>query len=257
MEQFLPVNFQVRYNMTIRKNLCLPLFFLAIRLIAQVAPSGKYVEVGMGLAATNYSGDIAEAHVEFAQANLGGNLFVRYQLLPFVLLRGQLFAGKIAGDDRNSPTHTGRNFRFSTFLLEPSGLLEFALGTYQFDPPSGRGSIFFAPYLFAGLGALFSRARVEYYGDPARRDYFVRTPIPEAGKERHTLLVTPFGGGLRAIFNERLAFALEANARPAHSDILDGVSQNANPAEGDWFYTLGLSCAYILNGPFAVRSRKL
>jgi hypothetical protein len=243
------------------KILFLPAVFLiigtALKLPAQVTPSERFLEVGFGLAATNYSGDMTESHIEITQTNFGGNLFVRYQILPFILLRGQLFAGKVAGDDRHSSNHKDRSFRFSSFMLESTGLVELALGTYQYDPTFSTGSIYISPYVFSGAGALFIRPQVEYYGDPSRRDYFVQAPFPEGGKDRHILLITPFGGGIRTILSERLAIGMEANIRPTYSDMLDGVSLNGNPDSGDWYYSLGLTCSYILNGPFTVKRRGL
>lgn len=225
---------------------------LASRIQAQFSRNANFIDLGIGLAATNYSGDLAERHIEFSQTRYGASAFLRYQLNRSILLRGQVFFGKIAGDDKHSPIHAGRNFKFSTNILEASGTVEFAIGTFQYDPIFGQISRFISPYIFAGAGAAFIRPDVVYYGPPANRDKFVRTAIPEGANAQRTLLVTPFGLGVRLIFNDYWSVGLEAAARPVYSDFLDGVSQNGNPAEDDWFYTLGLTVSHYLNGPWSL-----
>lgn len=218
-----------------------------------MARNTQHTDLGFGLLATNYSGDLAEPHLEFAQTRIGAQVFIRRQLNPFFLLRGQVFAGILAGDDRHGSTHAGRNFKFSTQVLECSGLLELALGTYQYDPLFSANSLYLMPYLFGGVGAGFIKSKVEYYGPAARKDEFVRSPIPEGGKDHTSLLLTPVGLGLRVIVRQQFTLGLEACARPAYSDLLDGTSLNGNPSEGDWFYTLGVQASYFLNGPWQHR----
>ncbi|MBK8969447.1 MAG: DUF6089 family protein [Saprospiraceae bacterium] len=216
---------------------------------AQINRNSNFIEFGIGLAATNYSGDMAEPHLELVQTRIGGQLFVRYQLHPNFLVRGQVFGGVVAGDDKHSPVHAGRNFKFSTTLVEVSGLLEMALGTYAYDPLFSASTLYISPYLFGGVGACFARPKVTYYGSEARRDYFVRAPLPEGGTGQ-TLLVAPFGVGVRMIARQQLSFGLEATARPTFSDLFDGVSQNGNSTERDWYYTVGVTVSYYLNGPW-------
>lgn len=246
------LNLYLVVNMTMKKQLLLCFISTLVQasLLGQSRHAEQFTELGFGLATTNYSGDIAEPHIVLPQTRIGGQVFVRHQLHPFILVRGQLFAGLLAGDDKHSTVHAGRNFKFSTRFLELSGLLELALGTYQYDPVFSQQSLFILPYLFAGVGATVLRSKVTYYGPESRRAYFIRTPIPEGGADQQTLLVTPVGLGLRVILRQQLAFGLEASARPGYSDLLDGVSQNGNPNEGDWYYSIGLTASYYLNGPW-------
>jgi hypothetical protein len=129
-------------------------------------------------------------------------------------------------------------------------MLEMTVGTIQLDPVSRQQSKYILPYIFAGIGAAFIRSEVQYYGPQALQDKFVKAPIPENGRAARALLVTPIGLGARLIFNSNWSVGLEASARPTYSDILDGVRQNGNPAEDDWFYTIGLTFSYYLNGPW-------
>ncbi len=229
---------------------CFVCLLLQSGLQAQAGQKAQYTELGIGLIATNYSGDIAEPNLEIPQTNLGAQVFVRRQLHPLFMVRAQLAGGILAGDDKHAPTHAGRSFKFSTRFFEVSGLAELALGTYQYDPVFSATTLYISPYLFAGIGATFIRSKVHYYGPESRRDYFIQTPIPESGADQRTLFVTPIGLGLRVILQQKIALGIEAGARPAYSDLLDGVSQNGNPAAGDWYYSLGLTCSWYLNGPW-------
>jgi len=234
-----------------RKLLLFLIIPFTIQANAQVYQPTKFTELGLALTATNYSGDLAESHIELPQTKYGAAAFLRFQWNRSLLLRGQVFWGKIAGDDKHSPVHAGRNFKFSTNILEATGALEFAIGTFQYDPIWGQQSRYIVPYIFAGAGAAFIRPEVTYYGPPADRDKFVRTAIPEGNNANRTLLITPFGLGARLIFNDFWSVGLEAAAKPTYSDFLDGVSQNGNPGEDDWYYTIGFTISYYLNGPWA------
>lgn len=223
---------------------------LAVQLHAQSGRMTGFFDLGLILSATNYSGDLAEPHLEMAQTRFGGAVYARYQWHPLFSVRGQIFAGKIAGDDKHSPVHAGRNFRFSTSIIEATGMFELSIGNFQYDPLQGRESRYISPYIFAGAGAAFVQPDVTFYGPPAERDKFVRNAIPEGGNAWQTLLVTPVGLGVRVNSGAYWSVGIEASARPTYSDLLDGVSQNGNPGEDDWYYTIGIYFSYYLNGPW-------
>lgn len=238
-----------------QKTLYLVFLFFAAQLNAQIYKNTKYFELGLTAVAINYSGDLAEKQIHLAQTRMGAGVFVRYELARFFSLRGQLFTGKIFGDDKNSPTHAGRNFRSSNQVVETVALLEGNLGSLKIDAISSASSYYIAPYVFAGVGATFSKPQVTYYGPTSQIEQFVLQPIPEGGSKRRTLLATPFGAGIRMIFGDYYCLGLEGAFHPTHSDLLDGVSQNGNPEEKDWYYTAGVTFSYMLNGPWQQSKR--
>ncbi|MBK9335713.1 MAG: hypothetical protein IPM98_03650 [Lewinellaceae bacterium] len=219
---------------------------------AQFSENRKSLEVGIGAYATNYSGDIAPDPVSTAQTRVGAGTFVRLHLNNFFQVRGQLFAGRLAGDDKNHAPNAGRQVRFSTTVLEGSVLLEGSLGIFKYEPVTSNITYHFVPYLFAGAGAARVDARASYYGPEDKRDRLLKEPFPEGGESTHVLLVTPFGMGLRVIAGDRLGCGFEMSARPVYSDLLDGVSRNGNPGTNDWYYTLGVSISYFIGKPWRV-----
>ncbi len=234
------------------------LFVLLLLLVVQQLPaqinrSENYLEIGLTTFATNYSGDLAEKHIHFTQTRLGAGLFGRYHLNRFFLVKGQLLAGKLFADDKYGATHYGRHFRFSTTLLEGAVFVEAVLGSIRHDAISRNTTYYFFPYLIAGLGAASVRPSVTYYGPENRRDRFVLEPFPEGGVARHTFAVMPFGLGFRVIAGDYYCVGVEACARAARMDLLDGVSRNANPTEDDWYYTAGLTFSYFLDKPWRPR----
>lgn len=222
---------------------------------AQFGEPERYLEVGLTLCATNYSGDLAPDHISLAQTRVGTGAFARVHLSHFFQVRGQLFAGRLYGDDKHFPEHAGRQFRFTANLFEGAALLEATLGTFQYEPVRADATYYFSPYLFAGVGATLVNPQVTYYGPEDRRARFVREPIPEGGQSRRTLLTTPFGAGLRAFAGGRFGFGLEVGIRPVYSDLLDGVSVNGNPEKEDWYYTLGATVSYFVGKPWRAKMR--
>jgi hypothetical protein len=215
---------------------------------AQFSASSKKLELGISVCATNYSGDIAPDHISGAQTRAGAGAFIRLHLNDFFQVRGQLFVGRLAGDDKNHAPNAGRQLRFNTTVLEGAALLEGSVGVFKYEPVTSDITYYFSPYLFAGVGAARVNAQASYYGPENERDRLLKVSIPERGSSTRMMLVTPFGMGLRMIAGERLGFGLELGVRPVYEDLLDGVSLNGNPEENDWYYTLGVSVSYFVGG---------
>lgn len=237
-------------------------FFLTVLLVLVIALIAhaqrgfipRFWEAGVGLYATNYSGDLAPDHISLANTRFGGSLYARYHWNPNIQLRASAQYLRLSGDDKHHPPNAGRSFRFSSNLLEFSGSLEIALANIAYDPPTGNRTYYFAPYVFAGVGLALHAPRVTYYGPERDRPLFEREPIPEGGRAQQTNVVFPFGLGVRLIASDFVAISAEACARPAPSDLIDGVSLNGNPKRKDWYYTAGLTVSYFLNGPWYMRN---
>ena len=212
---------------------------------AQFADRERYWELGLSVGATNYSGDLAGEHITLAHTKMSAGIFARLHLSNTFQVRGQFFYGQIGGDDKNSPTLAGRQFRFKSTLLEGAALLETTIATFEYEPVSSDATIYFSPYVFGGVGGVNVQADVTYYGPESDRDRFVIEPLPEGGTSNHFLLTTPFGLGLRMV-SGRFSIGFEACARPVFNDLLDGVSLNGNPTKNDWYHSLGLTFSYSL-----------
>jgi hypothetical protein len=221
---------------------------------AQFSRIPRFWEAGIGLYGSNYSGDLAPDHISFNNTRIGGSLYARYHWTPTVQVRGSVSALRLSGDDRHYPPNANRSFRFQSTVLELAGLLEISLANIAYDPPTGNRTYYLAPYVFAGVGGALYAPKVTYYGPERDRPLFEREPIPEGGKAQQAHVVFPFGIGVRVIASDFVAISLEACARPAPSDLIDGVSLNGNPERKDWYYTAGLTVGYFLNGPWYMKN---
>ncbi len=215
----------------------------------------KWQEIGIGAYATNYSGDLAPDHISMAGTRWGASIFSRYHFSPTIQLRGSFAFLRLAGDDRNYPPNAERSFRFQTNLAELSAQMEITLVNIVYDAPRQNITYYIAPYVFAGVGGARFSPRLTYYGPENKRPLYEREPIPEGGRASHTAVVFPFGGGVRFMASNDVSISAEVCARPAPTDLIDGVSLNGNPKRKDWYYTAGLTCSYFLNGPWYPKNR--
>ncbi len=210
-------------------------------------------DAGIGAYATNYSGDLAPDHVSLANTRWGVGLWVRRHFNNTLQVRGGAYFGRLSGDDRHHPPNANRQFRFQTSLIEGSLQLEVSLFHIAYDPPRQSRTYYFTPYLFAGAGVAWFSPKATYYGPERDRPLFEREPMPEGGRTQYLVLVAPFGVGIRFMASDELAISAELGARPAPSDLLDGVSLNGNPKKKDWYYLFGLSCSYFIKGPWYLK----
>lgn len=222
----------------------LPLFLLfpALQIQAQNNSPAHPLEAGVMLGLAGYSGDVSAKRVDLQEVRPAYGAFVRFFLNDHFALKGQVYAGAISGDDKYSEIKAPRSFQFGTSLFEVAGLFEWHLLSRQRFSPD----FFFTPYAFAGAGLTFTDADALYYGPPDDRSKFLLVPLPEPGlKSRFAVPIG--GGGLLFGFYERFVLGIEGGLRPTLSDDIDGVSQNGNPDENDWYFFLGLTASFVLN----------
>lgn len=229
----------------------LPLLFLFFTLpcFAQYRDQPNFLEAGVMLGITSYSGDVSAKRVDLQELRPGYGAFVRYHLGGHFALKGHVYAGAISGDDKYSKIKAPRSFKFGTSIFEVATTLEWHLFSRERSSGSGMHPFFISPYAYAGVGMTFVDADAQYYGPPDQRDKFLITPLPETGLKSRFLLA-PVGGGIRIDFYERFIFGLEGGFRPVFSDDIDGVSVNGNPNQNDWYYFFGATVSYVLNGGY-------
>lgn len=221
------------------------ILLLAQKSFAQKQRSG-YLEAGVMLGLTNYSGDMSERFIEPKAFNPAYGAFVRYRLTPYFALKLHGYSGSISGDDADSKTRQVRSFRFSTSIVELALLGELHLFQHPRFSKTGIHKSQISPYLYGGVGVTFADAEAQYYGLPEMRSIFLKTPLPEQGLSNRFVLV-PVGGGIRFDVMEQLVIGVEGGIRPVFSDDLDGVHINGNPKQGDWYYYGGVTISIILN----------
>lgn len=191
---------------------------------------GQRSEVGFGVGAFNYTGDLAPKY-HFGNATPAGTVFYRSNLNRAVSIRGAFTGGILSASDRrqNDAFAQQRDASFNIFILEFSATAEYHFLNWR----DTRHFLRYSPYLFGGLG-LFgisgSGSKPEQYSN-------IQGTIP-------------FGLGIKYIVNPKWYLALEFGARKTFFDYLDNISsgnsslknyQYGNPLDNDAYYFLGIS----------------
>ena len=214
----------------------------------------KY-EVGFGVGAATYSGDIIRK-LDPAQIGIQGTLFGRRNFDNVWSLRAGLSFARLNGADSVRPIDPVALYRdayFNGSLLEVSAVMEYHF--LDFTHPQAKYR--FSPYGFFGLGySYFSGEGQIYPGDPTKGDYSVGTPV------------IPFGLGIKYKLNDRLHLAMEWGFRATFTDLIDKIDSSdpaiarfgdpndptiphginfGNYNDKDWYYFLGLTISYSFN----------
>lgn len=216
------------------KYLLFVLFLLPVCLSSQ-----EKLEAGLFLGESSYGGDLVEPNIFFGKGtNLGFGLLGRYHISESFALRGNLFFGKMTGDDRNYADdlfRAERNINFESPLTEISILAEFepfGKKRYQED---GTFKKILSPYFFIGLGAGFINPETDY-----SKSNVNGVTEDQNADVSNTQITIPLGAGLRYDLSQKVNIGLELGLRPTFTDYLDGVSMAGNPDRNDWYLFGGL-----------------
>lgn len=173
---------------------------------------------------SNYSGDLQEARFTLDQSHLAFGLGLSYEVMPKVLIRAGLIAGKLSASDKYSPKvlNRQRNLNFTSPLYDASLVVDYSL----FDLKDKRAT----PYVFAGL-AMFGFN--PYTFDSTGTKYFLRNlstegqglaEYPDRKKYKIVQFAVPFGVGVRVRITDNTYLGYEIGMRKTFTDYLDDVS---------------------------------
>ena len=204
------------------------LFFL-IALGLSNALSAQRSEIGFGIGAFNYTGDLARS-IRVVNFRPAGTAFYRNNVSKVVSMRASITAGSLGASETPIDAFAdARDASFSIFVFETSLSFEYHFLNWRDDKRPMR----YTPYLFAGFG-LFGMSG---YGEKAT-DYSDVQPI------------IPFGIGFKYIVNPKFYVAIEGGIRKTFFDYLDNVSegdlttknyQYGNPNDFDNYFFIGIS----------------
>jgi opacity protein-like surface antigen len=202
-------------------SLTLIFILLAGRISAQyLRPEYKEIYAGPG-AITAFS-DIGDFNTGYA-VNVG----FRYRLDNHFSLRANIISGLIYGSDEGSKNN-GRGITYSTFIIDPTGQLEF----FIFREKKGfsrTGHLIFKPvvnpYLLAGAGGIYFNPDVRY-----------RSNTEEPHYTKFTTAITG-GGGLNFAVNKKWSVNAELSGRYITTDYLDGYSSYASKSNDIYYVT--------------------
>jgi len=213
-------------------------------------------EIGLGLGAGSYTGDILRS-IDPSQLGIQGTLFGRRNFDNAWSLRAGFSVSRLNGADSVIPIDQvamTRNAFFKGTMAEVSATMEFHFLDYM----SHRSTTRFCPFGFFGLGyGMFFGQGQTYQADPQPGDYTVGT------------VIIPFGAGIKYKLKDRILISLEGGAKATFTDNLDKIGDETiylpryrtdpgtgnqvldptsinygNPSDRDWYYFLGVTISY-------------
>ena len=212
-------------------------------------PAQATWEIGLAGGITAYAGDVnAEKFYDLENKDFGYGLLVRRHFGPNIALRFNYLGGKIAGDESHfsEPSwRAERAFQFSTDFHETGLLLEWDI----FGRRRRNGWRFrkiFAPYVFAGAGYNFFKAKTNYNDFPELNPSVSvdRILADKNQRSNEPALVLNFGGGFKWDIGRYWLIGFELGFRPAFTDQLDGVDISGNSGNRDWYAFGGITLSH-------------
>jgi opacity protein-like surface antigen len=215
-------------------------FFLATPALAQHTS-----ELGIGVGATNYKGEIAP-QLQWRNSRPALTVFYRRDVSVPVTLRASLTAGFLRATDANvtgvdgnvPPLQQYRQLSLTGGLVEAAGVVEYNFLDYHNRRDLHR--VHLSPYLFAGLGLYYVNTTVRS-GNEGLRPAFDR----EGAKVGISI---PAGAGLKVALTEHFNLGLEMGVRKTFTDQLDHTGDQTpllvNSHDQDWYYYSGVSVSY-------------
>ncbi len=232
------------------------IIFTTVLVLHGLIAHAQQYEVGLGLGAGSYTGDIIRT-IDPTQLGIQGTLFGRRDFDNAWSLRAGLTVGRLNAADSIRPIDpiaSVRNAHFTGTMVELAATMEFHFLDYMNHQTPSR----FSPFGFLGLGVgtFFGNGR-SYSADP------------QPGSYRMTSAIIPFGMGIKYKLKDRMLLSIEGGAKATFSDNLDKISTDPNvlprfrtdPGTGspaldpnainygnlsdrDWYYFLGVTISY-------------
>lgn len=208
-----------------------------------------YWQGGIFTGIGNYSGDINPMVTpDLSASGLSVGVIGQAAISSKISFRGSLLYASLQGDDRNYPERDGRNFRFSTNLVELSAMMEWEpFGSNRFFADA-KGNLvmdrLISPYLFTGVAVGLAILDTDFSGysgnalailDGIRED--------EAIGNNTSVLAFPIGVGVKFDITQKFTLALETGGRITFSDYIDGIAAAAGESK-DLYFASGLIFYY-------------
>jgi hypothetical protein len=195
----------------------------AIRLDAQ------HFEIGATVGGSNYLGDLTPSGLwtSLGEVNPHLGVFIRYNILGWVAIRGGLNYGKIGASDANANDGSQRvlrNLSFRSDIYEISLTAE--INILRYEAYNLRRP--FSPYIFGGIAVFKFNPQTQYDGK-----WYDLQPLGTEGqgldgyssKYNLTQFSIPLGFGIKFTKNDKWNFGFEFGMRKTFTDYLDDVSR--------------------------------
>ncbi|OON70620.1 DUF6089 family protein [Hymenobacter sp. CRA2] len=206
---------------------------------AHAASAQNTSEIGVGLGALNYKGDLAPEY-RLLNNRPAVSAFYRKDISVPITLRGTATYGLIRANDADVIGENGNTVPLSAYrqasmkgsLLDVAGTVEYNFFKYH----NRRDKVHLTPYVYVGLAGFIA---------------FTKTtgPLPGFEQSSNTLgVAVPAGVGLKLALSRHWNLGLETGARKAITDLIDHVKDQspavANRFDQDWYYYTGVSVSY-------------
>lgn len=200
-------------------------------------------EIGIGLGATNYRGEISPEY-QLQNNRPAFTVFYRKDVSVPITLRGGFTAGLLRADDGNvngvngsvPPLQNYRQANTKGSLLEASAVVEYNFMNYHYR----TDKIHFTPYLFVGVAGFYANTTTVSNN----------ASLGGAFNRNGSMLgfAIPAGVGFKYALSEHINLGLEVGVRKAFTDQLDHLADQdpllVNPHDQDWYYYSGVSLSY-------------
>lgn len=200
-------------------------------------------EIGFGLGATNYRGEISPGY-QFENNRPALTAFYRKDISVPLTLKGGITTGFLRAADENVMGVTGLTAPLQLFrqantrggIVEAAGTMEYNFLNYR----SKVNKIHFTPYLFVGIGFFYANTTT------VSTNAALTSTFNRQGSTFGVAI--PAGVGFKYALSEHLNLGLEVGARKAFTDQLDHLGEQdplfVNPHDQDWYYYSGVSLSY-------------
>ena len=207
------------------------------------ANAQKTSEVGIGLGAANYRGEVSPNY-QLQNNRPALTVFYRKDVSVPITLRGGLMAGLLRADDGNvegvnggvAPLQNYRRVNTKGSVLEASAIVEYNFMAYH----SRADKVHFTPYLFAGVAGYYANTT------SVSSNVALGTAFNLSGSMLG--IAIPAGVGFKYALSEHINLGLEAGVRKTFTDQLDHLANQdpflVNPHDQDWYYYSGVSLSY-------------
>lgn len=200
-------------------------------------------EVGLGIGATNYRGEISPKY-QLENSRPAFTAFYRRDISVPITLRGAVMGGLLRADDGNVKGKSGDVLPLSAYrqantkgsIWEASAAMEYNFMDYHYR----TDKVHFTPYLFIGVAAFYANTTT------ATNNQALSGSFNRSGSMFG--IAIPAGAGIKYALSEHLNLGLEVGVRKAFTDQLDHLSEQdpllVNPHNQDWYYYSGVSLSY-------------
>ena len=199
---------------------------IVVLAFAGMPSTAQTLEVGLFGGGSYYLGEMNPG-THFKNTHLAYGVLARLNTNRRLAFTFSVYRGTIEGTDNVTGRVVEQDYSFKTSLYDISATASFNFLEYF----TGSKRHFWTPYVFAGLGASFSKLT--------------------------TAMNVPFGLGFKFGFSERLGAGIEWGMRKTFTDYLDGVNfteyqnglDNGKDKTGtwDWYNFFGINLTYKIN----------